>query len=496
MRSGSGIPVSPLSWSGLVRRAVARLRRFLRTGIWDVSLSELSLPRAALYRTCRVLYTMVRALLDPTLSFRAAALTYFSVLSIVPFLAFAFSVLKGFGAYQSFVDGTVRPYLRSTFAANPALEEAIERILQFVERTDVSRLGMLGMLFLVYTSVSLLSNIEWTLNGIWGAKTRRPVLRQVTDYVTLLVIAPLLVVVAATFSAAAQSSDAVIFLRHTLALGPVIDFMLRFSSVAIVGAALFATYMILPNARARASSAILGASVAALLWQVALTLHVQFQLGVARYNALYSFLGAVPIFLVWTYVSWLIVLVGAQLAASHQDEHAARQRLRAERADQALKETLAVALAARIARDFIDDAPRRPPEQLAEMLEVPLPTVEEILDALVRAGLLARTITSAGIGYVPGRDLDVVRVSDLRDGLRRDPGADEIRYAVSRQLDPGLQRALSAVEEEARVSRQNLTLRELAALPTSAPPGPPGTPARSSEERPSMFDPKQPEVPA
>jgi membrane protein len=222
--------------------------------------------------------------------------------------------------------------------------------------------------------------------------------------------------------------------------------------------------MILPNVRTRIWSALLGSAIAAALWQGALILHVQFQMGVARYNALYSVLGAIPIFLVWTYISWLIVLVGAQIAASHQNEQADRQRLHALRADQALKETLAIAIAARIARDFLDERPRRTGAELADLLEVSPPTVEEILEALVRTGILARAVCGREIGYVPGRDLDTIRVSDLRDALRREAHADDIRAVVERQLGPGLQRVVAAVDDEIRTSPLNRTLRELAAL--------------------------------
>jgi membrane protein len=237
--------------------------------------------------------------------------------------------------------------------------------------------------------------------------------------------------------------------------------------------------------------------VAAVLWQGALVLHVQFQLGVARYNALYSVLGALPIFFVWSYVSWLIVLLGAQLAATHQNARSTRQRLHAQRADQALKETLAVALAARVARDFLDAAPRRTHVELAELLEVPPPAVEEILDHLVRAGLLVRAVVGRDVGYVPGRDLDAVRVSDLRAALRRETQAEEIRSAVERRLGGELQRVLASIEEESCASQRNRTLRELAGLVTEAAAAQRGTAAPvSADAAPLVADAKQPDVPA
>lgn len=472
---GTHVAKIPGRWRDGGRKPAERLRAFFAERIWDVRVADLRRGRALLYRASRVGYSAVNGFLANRLTVRAAALTYYSVLSVVPFLAFAFAVLKGFGAYTGFVNGTLRPYLERTFGANASLLGSLERILQFVERTNFSTLGAVGLLILGYTSVSLLSSIEDTLNEIWGVRARRPFLRQVTDYVTLLVTTPLLVVASATAVTAAESSSVVTFLRDALALGAVIDFLLRFSSLAIVGLAFFAVYEILPNVRVRPASAVIGAIVAAALWELALVLYVRFQVGVSGYNALYSVLSAIPIFLVWTYASWVVVLAGAQVAASHQNERLVRQRFLARRTDQDLRETLAVVLAAHVARAFLSGGPWPGGAEVATLGGVPPLAVEEILGALVRAGLLARTGSGGETGYLPARDPDTIRVNDLRAALRRDPAADRAREAVERDLGPELRRVLHDPEEEGRRSPQNVTLRELAALlaPGALPPAGP-----------------------
>ena len=419
----------------------------------------------------------MRGFLENRLTLRAAALTYYSVLSVVPFLAFAFAVLKGLGAYNGFVSGTVQPYLEATFGGSPALLSALETVLQFVDRTNVSTLGVVGLCTLVYTSVSLISSVEAALNEIWGARTQRPFVRQLTDYVTLLVTTPLLVLVATTFAAAAQSSQMVQFLRETLQLGPVIDTLLRFTSVIVVAAALFALYEILPNVHVRPASALLGAVVSALLWQGALVLHVQFQMGVAGYNALYSVMGAIPIFLVWMYVSWLIVLSGAQVAACHQNQRAMGERFSAKRLDQSLRERLAVALAAAVVGDFRSGA-RRTEVELADALQVARATAGDILAALVRATILARAVVGRDVFYLPARDPTVLRVVDVRNAVRREPEADSLRGEVNGHLPPALRDLIEAEEEEWVRSPRNLTLQELSELARPREPG--GAPAAAA----------------
>jgi membrane protein len=456
------------------RGGLDRLRAFFGQRIWAVRADRLGRGRALLYRASRVAYASVRGFVLHRLTVRAAALTYYTVLSIVPFLAFAFAVLKGFGAYTSFIEGTVRPHLDRTFGANPALLGSIERILQFVDRTNVSALGAVGLVFLVYTSVSLIGSVEDTLNEIWDAKTRRSFLRQVTDYVTLLVTTPLLVVAATTAASAAQSSRIVVFLRNALQLGAVIDFSLRFTSLATVGLAFFAVYIILPNVRTRPLSALIGAAVAAVLWQIALVAYVRFQIGVSSYNALYSVLGAIPVFLVWTYVSWVVLLVGAQVAAAHQNERVLRQRLRSSHLDQELRELLGVALVAHVVRDFLAGARRRDVAALASAVDAPELAVQEILDALVRGGALVRTDAREDPGYVPARDVDTMRVTDVVDALRRDAGSEELRADVERHLVPELRAFVSALQEGVRSMPQNVTLRKLASLVEPRPESPEG----------------------
>jgi membrane protein len=459
-----GTPATPPGGRSPDRPPVERLRLFFTEKIWAAPGAGGRYGRRGLYRVSRIATATAQGFLANRLTVRAAALTYYTVLSLVPFLAFAFAILKGFGVYRTFVDATLRPYVRDTFGENASLLGAMERVLRFVDRTDVSALGVLGLVALVYTCLSLLGSVEDALNEAWGARTRRTFLRQVTDYVTLLVITPLLTVAATAVAAAAQSSFVVEFLRDALGLGVVIDFLLHFTSVLVVGLALFAVYLILPNARVRALSAAVGAAVAALAWQAALIVYVRFQVGVSNFNALYSVLSAIPIFLVWTYVSWIVVLVGAQVAASHQNERTIRQRLRATRADQALRETLALLVAARVARAFVAGVPWRSRTETADLVELSPLTIEQTLDALVRGGVLARTAGAGDPTYLPARDLDALRVEDVRAALRKEADADGVRADLERHLDPGLLRVLRAAEEPARDAGWNLTLRELAAV--------------------------------
>jgi membrane protein len=444
-----------------------RARRFFEESIWSLPRAELRRGKALLYRTCRIGYAALRGFRDKQLTQRAAALTYYCVLSVVPFLAFAFSVVKGFGAYKRLVEGTLRPYLHSTFGGNPTLSRAIDQVLTFVEATDVSRLSAVGLLLLVYSGISLLATIESALNDIWGASRPRPLMRRVTEYTTLLVITPLLMLVAVTLGTAAQSSGVMLWAREHLALDVVMNVLLRLTSLALACVALIALFLILPNTRVRISSAVLGGVVGGLLWQGTLVLHVKLQVGVASYNALYSGFGALPIFLVWLDASWLVVLLGAQIAATHQHERALAQEVRARHVDEAFRETLAAAIAADVTRRFLDGGPPPTPAGLATALEAPPPTVEQVAEALVKGGVLARAAGAASdrdFGYLPARDVDRLTLLDVREAVRANPAAAPLRAALNQKVGRRLERALAGAEGPCRDAEAALTLRAMAGL--------------------------------
>jgi membrane protein len=454
---------------GRLRQQLDRARAFFGEKIWRVQVADLPRGKAALFRLGRVLYSAGRGFVDDRLPFQAAALTYYTTLSVVPLLAFAFSVVKGFGAYGTLVRHVVRPYVERSFAHNPQLQHAIQQVLGFVTNTSVSGLGITGLALLAYTTVSMLATVESVLNRLWCFRESRAFFRRVTDYVTLVVITPILILVAFAFSAAAQSSGIVLFLRDKLSLGPVIDLALRLTGLVGACGAMTAMLLIIPNGPVRVSSAILGGVVGGFLWQMALVLYVNFQVGVAQYNALYAGFGALPIFLVWVFVSWLVFLMAAELASSHQNEQLVRQRFRAREVDQALEESFAIALMARATRAFLNGGTHPSLAERASELAAPSEKLDEIAGALIDGGVLV----GAGHGnerrFSPGRDVDGIRISDVLAILRHRTHPLENPPPIERQLTPAVARILDELSEATKKAAANLTARELAARVGAAP---------------------------
>jgi membrane protein len=439
-----------------------RVWLFFSRDVWQSDLGQLSRVTRLVHRTARVIFLAARGCVNDKCLVRASALTYITVLSLVPLLAFAFSVAKGFGLYHRLLQTTIQPFVDKTFDVDeaPQMHAAIMRVLEFVNTTNVSKLGIPGLVILAFTVIKLLSTIERSFNDIWGVQRSRGVLRKLADYLTMVTVTPIFLVAATALTIAAQASSAVEYLRTAWHLGDVIDEALRVLPLVAMWAGFTFVYMAMPNSKTRVSSAALGGLVAAILWELALVLHIKFQVGIARYNALYSSFAAFPIFLIWINVSWVTVLFGAEVCVAHQSEESYVHIARSRPADHAFKEVVALRAMARIGARFLAGGEAWTASLLATDLGVPQRPLQEILYLLASRGFLVDTPRGDEDGFVPARDLGAMRVKEILDVLKGTVGPVDVprRTAVDEQID----RLMDGLERELGDSPNNVTMRQLA----------------------------------
>jgi len=472
---------------GWLARRLRAAGGYLAEDVWSRDLAALSLARRAGLKLLRVAYLATRGFADDRCLLRAGALTFITGLSIVPLLAFAFSVAKGLGAYDRLLNGVIRPFLDDVLgpsgdvalSGTPSQVEvrsAVDQVLLFVQDTQIASLGTFGLAILVYTIIKLLGAIEASFNDIWGVKKARTLVRKVADYLSIVVIVPILLTSAAAASAAIQSAQVTGFLERRLHLGGVGVLYARSASLLATWIGFAFVYLFLPNTRVRVRSALLGGILGGTLWQVAQVLHVRFQVGVANYNALYSTFAALPIFMFWLYLSWITVLLGAELACAHQSEPAYRQIARARAHDHAFLEVLALRLMTRAALAFLRGEGPRSIDRLCAELGVPERSVEEVLAKLERAGIAALAVDEHGRErlVLPARAPAHVRIQDVLDALtgKRAPAEVPGRAREDRVLGE----ALARLEDERRTTGANVTLetlgrRALESDPTEATAG-------------------------
>jgi len=460
---------------GRWRRRLERALAFVRHDIWHLELGTLPGALAWLTRGARVLLIAARGFLRDRCLRQAAALTYSTIFALPSVLAFAFAAAKGFNVYARLKQDAIEPFLDRTFGTRASgaaseLRAAVDQIFTYVEQSDLSALGSVALVFVVYSVLKLLGEVEGSLNDIYGVKRARTLLRRVSDYLAIVVVAPIVLAVALTLTAFLKSTGSELVslesvqsvvggdraLRSLQLAGKILPLLAVWFGLSFV-------FLTLPNTRVRFGSALLGGVVAGTVWQLVQVLHLDGQIELARYNRIYSSFAAVPMLLLWIYLSWSIFLVGAELAFAHQNEATFTSMARTGKVDQCYREHVAPRLAGRIVQAFLRGRRAPTAAELSGELGVAPRTVAQVLEALVEAGLLARTGVGLDDGYLPARDPITIRLQDLLQALRNEEGAS--RPPVRGPLDERVDRLLAALDEEGARSPSNPTLVELAGAP-------------------------------
>lgn len=404
--------------------------------------------RAAWIRVLRMIEVVARDATHGELRLQAAGLVYATLLALIPLLAVVFSVLKAFGLHD-----LLRPTLLNLLA--PLEQTGIEltrQILDFVSRMRVGVLGAVGFALLLYTSVSLIRRIEQALNGIWHVRRSRRLIRRLSDYMAVIVIGPLLFFLAVAATASLSSSAWIKPLHGVVTFGAkLIPYLLIIGAHALL-------YIFVPNTRVRIRSALVGATVAGVLWQTVGLVFAAFIAGSVQYRAVYASLAILIFFMIWVYISWMIVLIGASIAHYHQfPERITREpREFSGRLSIRRKERLGLLVARRIGAHHYAGRVPWTVETLARALQEPTVAVESVLAAFVDASLLTRTETSPP-GYLPTRAIETVPLIDLLRAIRR---ADIDRAPVA--SDATVDDVVAAVDAATERALANRSWRDLA----------------------------------
>jgi len=291
--------------------------------IWVGKLEALEPPRRWFIQIARTVYVLVRDVAEGQLTLRAMSLVYTTLLSMVPLLAVSFSVLKGFGVHNQ-----LEPLLLNFLA--PMGERGVEiteKVIGFVSNVKAGVLGSLGLILLFYTVVSLMQKIERAFNYAWRVSDARSIAQRFSDYLSVIVIGPVLVFSAVGITASAQSNSVVEALRTLPFAGELFDAIGRLVPYLLIVVAFTVIYIFVPNTRVKLRSALLGGAIAGVLWETTGWAFAAFVVNSAKYTAIYSAFASLILFMIWLYVGWLILLVGSSIAFYHQHpEHPRRTR--------------------------------------------------------------------------------------------------------------------------------------------------------------------------
>ena len=388
-----------------------RIVVFLRDDLWTAEFEPRTWPARAL-ALVRFVAMVGEGFVRDQLLLRASALTYFTVLSIVPLLAIVSSVVTALGVTENIVG----PILDQFARVSP---EVAENLRELLENANVGGLGTIGAATLFFTTVLGISNIERSLNHIWGVQHERPWGRRLPDYMAVLIIAPLVLAVGLSMATTIKSQWFVEKMLQFPAFTAAWDLGLQQVPTLVLALGFAFLYWFLPNTTVRPASALLGGLFAGFTVQAALGVYVGFSVGAARANALYGSFAALPLFFVWVYFFWAIVLFGAEIAFAFQNLKLYVREVRGERAGGAEREAIGLRIVVEIARSFRDRASPWTSDELSDALRVPARTVREILVPLGEARIVAALDDSEKeSGVQLGSPADSIRVTDVLTALR------------------------------------------------------------------------------
>jgi membrane protein len=363
-------------------------------------------------KLAQFLHVAVQRYYGDMLSLRAASLTYSTLLSLVPFLAVTFSVLKAFG-----VQYRIEPFLTQALAPlGPQRIEITARLVHFVNNTRVDLLGAVGVAGLFYTVVSLVGTVEESLNQIWRARPSQAWTQRYGEYLGVLLVGPVLVFAGFALLASAQSYWLVQRLAGVRGFGLMLALLTRILPFFFLTAGFTFLYKLIPSTHVRLRSAVFGGAVAAILWQLAGIAFTAFVVNSVSYAAIYSGFAILVVFLIWLYVGWLIVLFGGEAAYLHQHASIYLPVGGGVSQEFIFQERLALSLLVEITRRFLTAKPPPTEKTLSQILSVPPDEIDPLVEKFIGRGMLLRSTQPEGISLA--RPPEDIRATEILDAVR------------------------------------------------------------------------------
>ena len=416
-----------------------------------------SMPRyqRRLVQIFRVSYCVVRDLLDGMLTLQAMSLVYTTLLSLVPLIAVSFSVLKGFGVHNQ-----VEPMLMSVLA--PLGDKGAEitaRIIEFVENTKAGVLGSLGLVLLFYTVVSLIQKIERSFNFTWRISKPRPFTQRFSDYLSVVLLGPLLIFSAIGVTASVMGSAAIQEVMSYEGIGWIVTLLARLIPYLLVIAAFTLIYIFVPNTRVKFKSALIGACVAGVLWETVGWVFASFVVGSAKYTAIYSAFATLIFFMIWLYLCWMILLIGASIAFYVQNPQHRTITNKIVKSSIRMNEKLALLVMASVSRAFYSEEHPTDEAEIAEHLKVSPNVLNPVIDKLLSSNLLLRTEGDHS-GLVPAHPPDAIKVLDLLKEIRKSGEENSQSFDNLPKL-ASIETCLASVENALDKELANVTLKDI-----------------------------------
>lgn len=412
-----------------IKQFVTGLIRFLTYDIWRISNYDGSARRIGLYNVIKSFILAIRNISGAQLNIRSGALTYSTLLSIVPLLAVLFAIARGFG-FQNIVQSELFRY----FSGQEAL---LQKAMNFIDQSlEYAKGGVflgIGIILLLYTVASLLSKIESNFNDIWQIKHDRAYVRQFTDYLALIVVVPVFLVCNAGFSLLLSTTAGQ---EHLL--GAVLAPVAKAIPYLITILLFVFLYMYVPNTKVRFRSALLAGVFTGVCFQIFQMLYIGGQIWISKYNAIYGSFAALPLLLLWLQLSWFICLFGAELAFAHQNVRKFNFEQETRNISRRYRDFIILAVANIIIKRFQSAKKAYTADEISQSFRIPTQLTADTLDALLKIGIITETPAEDDKvvpAYIPALDIQLISVGYLFEKVDQ-YGSEDFRIDIKTDFRP------------------------------------------------------------
>ncbi|MDZ7738518.1 MAG: YihY/virulence factor BrkB family protein [Bacteroidales bacterium] len=399
-----------------IRQWIRQKIKYLTEDIWRIPLGELPRRKSFLVREIRIMVLAFKGFREDKAQLRASALTFNTLLSIIPMVAIAFGIAQSFG-FKERMEVEIRNALLGH-------EDVMSWILQitenFLESSSGGFIAGAGLLILFWSVMQVLNHIEKSFNHIWQIKKARPWVRKFADYLSLMIIAPLFLVVSGSVTVYLNTkmsgmSDQTMVLNT---IKPALVFLLKFTPYIIMWLVLTMLYMVMPNTRVKFRSAFVAGIIAGSLFQVVQMIYINSQVGVSKYSAIYGSFAAFPLFIIWLQISWLIVLMGAEISFANQNVNRYEFEFESLKINAYQKRILTLLILNIIIKRFIAGESPVTGSEISKDIQIPVRLARDILYNLTEAGLLT--------------EINIDKPRDRQYQPAQDPGKMSLLFVLSR----------------------------------------------------------------
>ena len=436
-----------------------KITDFIQSHIWELPLDQLPRWQSPLIKQVRVLILAFKGFNRDKCQLRAAALTFYSILSLIPILAMVFGIAKGFGFEQTLELLLQEKIASRDMVAQEGLDWVISKAKLLLESTRGSLIAGVGLVVLMWAATRVLRHIEAALNDIWEIKNSRPWIRNFTDLLSIMVVAPILFILAqsTTVFITAIIQD----LSKGMELLGLLFLLMKLVPFGLIWLLFTMIYVVVPNTKVNFKSALVAGVIVGTIFQLSQWIFFKSQMGISKYNAIYGSFAFLPLLLIWIQTAWLILLLGAEIAFANQHINRYEFALGSQEVKPSFKKLVTLLITNLLVKNFVEAKSSLTAEEISAILHAPVRLVRQCITDLMNSKIINEVgkKNSQDTSYQPARSVENLSVSFVLQAIDKH-GLGDIHIHESGE-SKRLSQTLEALNQEIERSPSNILLKDI-----------------------------------